>query len=115
MFRIRRTAAVVFALCVGASVAAPVTDGRVLTAADVKGAWPLTVKAVTLRCADEGRFVAFETPDGRLVAVNGKARGSAAKRGLVDLDAVWAVDAKGSRLSTMVDLSRIAIDACKGR
>lgn len=82
---------------------------------DIKGPWPLTVKSVKLHCLDDGRFVVFETPDGRVVAVNGKARSNAGKKSYIDLDAIWATDSKGSRLSTMSDLSKMAIDTCKGR
>lgn len=69
-------------------------DGSIEIAKPQYGAeWPFTVESGRLRC-DPGSHVVF-VADGTAYAINGSAKGAAARNGYANVDAIWATQSMG--------------------
>lgn len=72
---------------------APADDGAI-SRADLGEKWPLTVESGTLACdgVAEGAGDVTFTSEGTTYALNGLAKGRAARNGWAEIDPIWADD-----------------------
>ncbi|MDZ5456983.1 hypothetical protein [Azohydromonas lata] len=94
------------------ATAASAAPAGSISAADIKGDWPLTVQPVRVLCQGPD-IVMLEAPNGKAYGVMSKHRAQR-EFGARDIDEVWRVtDAKGRRSSNLVDVVNLATEKCR--